>query len=115
MDPPPAAGAMQLLQGRDGPVIAHAAHDGSVRSGNPATKPSCLAKAMPLNPEAMSRFIPPCSPIRAKDVPAGGRLGARGDLVKPVAMRCLSRRLGLSDLQNPGSVRPSSDRGTLLH
>ena len=64
---------MQFLQGRDGPVITHAAHDGSVRSGNPAAKPSCLAEAMPLNPEAMSefRFIPPCSPIRANEVPAG--------------------------------------------
>src|SRR5215831_682525 len=38
-----------------------------------ATRASCSAAAMPLHPEAVSvfRFIPPCSPIPAKEVPAG--------------------------------------------
>src|SRR5262245_3653121 len=48
-------------------------HDGIVRGGHPVTKPSCSPWAMPLHPEAVSefRFIEPCSPIRAKEVPAG--------------------------------------------
>src|SRR5262245_36511544 len=32
------------------------AHDGTVRSGNLATRPSCSLGAMPLHPEAVSAF-----------------------------------------------------------
>ena len=44
-----------------------------VRVIRTATRPSCLAGAIPLHPEAVSefRFIPPCRPIPAKAVPAG--------------------------------------------
>jgi hypothetical protein len=55
------------------PPHSACAHDATVRSSDPATRPRCSLRPMPLLPEAVTayRFIQPCNPIRAKEVPAG--------------------------------------------
>ena len=47
--------------------------DRPVRANRKATRPSCSLAAIPLHRGVVSafRFIPPCSPIRVKEVPAG--------------------------------------------
>jgi len=47
--------------------------DRPVRTNRKATRPSCSLAAIPLHRGVVSafRFIPPCSPIRVKEVPAG--------------------------------------------
>jgi hypothetical protein len=44
----------------------------AIRTARKATRSSCPASAIPLHPEAVLefRFIPPCSPMPAKAVPA---------------------------------------------
>jgi hypothetical protein len=55
------------------PPHSSCAHGATVRSSDPATRPRCSPRPMPLLPEAVTayRFIQPCNPIRAKEVPAG--------------------------------------------
>jgi hypothetical protein len=56
MGPPPAAGAVQLLQRRDGHLHCAYTHDATVRRGNPATLPrpkaSFEARALVTEPAA---------------------------------------------------------------